>query len=321
MMQIFNNKTLLKKYNESIQIIKFITKFYSLFFMPIFSLMAMDLHKCYSLEVLNDFINHHRNHYIKNINSIHLYSIEIEKVKIDVYIPELKNNACYKNLLVLPGWKFSRNKWFEETKLLEFINNFNYIAIAPEMNISIYESQYFQETKFKWHKKPGMLFIEEDLIPYFHKYNLFQNQKYNMGLGLSTGARGIVLIASRNPNLLFSIGALSGDYDQTITPKDNLIRLMYGEFSQYPERWNTIDNPIFNIKKNGWHSNIYIGHGLKDNIVSYKHSEHFYHFLKNGNSEKLIEYHLCNDCKHDFYYWNKELNPIFTFFEKTILKD
>lgn len=293
-----------------------IKKHILLFLLFSFSLKAIDWNKCYSIKNIEFFIKNHQ--YVSIINSISLYTLDIDKVKVDVYIPELNKQSCYKTLLVLPGWKFSRKKWFKETRLLKFIKKYQYIAIAPEMNISIYESQYFKETKLKWHKKPGMQFIEEDLLPYFKTYGLFNNNYYNMGLGLSTGARGIVLIASRNPDLFYAIAALAGDYDQTLNPKDNLIRLTYGEYHLFKNRWETIDNPIYNIQKNGWNTHIYIGHGLKDTIVSYKYSKHLYQFLKSNFNNKIIVLHLCNDCKHDFSYWDSELEAVFNFYENNI---
>ncbi len=140
-------------------------------------------------------------------------------------------------------------------------------------------------------------------------------------MGLSTGARGIVLIASRNINLFYGIAALSGDYDQTLTPQDKLIQSIYGEYNKYKERWQTIDNPIYNIKKNGWNTSIYLGHGLKDTIVNSQHTIHFYNFLNNHYKNVNIKLHLCNDCKHDFYYWNKELKEIFLFFDEIFKKN
>ena len=287
-----------------------------LFLFNIFSLYAFEKEKCYRVNDIQNFIDHHSQKTQKD--DLVLVQLTIDKVNIDIYIPKLDQKKCTKNLLVLPGWKFSKTRWFNETRLIEFIKKYQYIAIAPEMNITVYESQYFPETKLKWHKKPGMQFIENDFIPYFNKFNLFKEVYYNMGLGLSTGARGIILITSRNPKLFYSVAALSGDYDQTITPTDNLMRLTYGEYHQFKERWHTIDNPIHNFQQKGIHTHIYLGHGKKDNIVSYEHTLHLYNFLKNRNPSKTVLLNLCENCKHDFPYWDKELDAVFTFFEQTI---
>jgi len=287
-----------------------------LFLINIFSLYAYEKEKCYRIDDIQNFIEHHPKKTLKN--ELLLVELTINRVNIDVYIPKLDQKNCFKNLLVVPGWKFSKTRWFNETRLKEFIKKYQYIAIAPEMNITVYESQYFRETKFKWHEKPGMQFIEKDLIPYLNQFHFLKNDFYNMGLGLSTGARGIVLISSRNPRLFYAIAALSGDYDQTLTPNDNLMRLTYGEYHQFKERWHTFDNPIYNFKQSGINTHFYLGHGKKDNVVSYEHSLHLYNFLKSLNSSKTITLNLCEDCKHDFLYWDKELDSVFTFYETTI---
>ncbi len=293
-------------------------KFFILVLLIVNSIFALEPEKCYSLNTIDTFRNEHKNHFVSFSNFIELYTIEIDGVLVDIYIPKLVTISCYKLLIVLPGWKFSRKRWFNETELLKYITQSSIIAIAPEMHTTVYESMYFKESKIRWHKKPGMKFIEEDFLSYFKKYKLLQQDKYNFGLGLSTGARGVVLIASRNPRLFFAIAALSGDYDQTITPNDNLMKLTYGEYKDFKERWQTFDNPIYNIKQNGWLTHIYLGHGKLDNVVTVQHTSHFYEFLKNLNLNSKIKYHICDTCKHDFFYWNLELKPIFEFFHELI---
>lgn len=296
-------------------------KFYKLFILIIFlinNIYALDTEKCYESNLIQAFKNQHKNYFISMNRSFKIYTIKIDSIPVDIYIPELKSDHCYKLLLVLPGWKFSRKRWFNETELLKYLKQDSIIAIAPEMHTTVYESIYFKETKLRWHKKPGMIFIEEDLIPYFKQYHLLQENKYNFGLGLSTGARGVIMIASRNPALFFAIAALSGDFDQTITPNDNLMRLTYGEYKDFKDRWQTVDNPIYNIKQNGWQSHLYLGHGKEDTIVSIQHSNHFYEFLKNFNTKAKIKYNICDTCKHDFFYWNLELKSIFNFFNELI---
>ncbi len=266
----------------------------------IFPVYAIDLNKCYKIS--DEFI----------FDSVK--KMKIENVEIDIYYPEKKLN-CYKLLLVLPGWNFSKERWFKETELLKYKES-GYIMVAPEMKTTIYESQYFPETKLKWHKLPGMQFIKI-LIEEFQKQNFFKENKYNFILGLSTGGRGAVLISMNFTNIFFAVASLSGDFDQTFNPSDNLMKLVYGDYKIFGKRWEEIDNPVFFIKKNKdkWKSHIYLGHGENDNIVSYLHTKNFYEFLKTQGLEIQVKLNLVKQAKHDFHYWNSELATVFDFFE------
>lgn len=281
-----------------------------------FNSTIQGIEKCYNKEVIENLINSSIKFYQKN-KDYSLITFSIEQVPVDIYIPELSEKCCYKILLVLPGWNFSRKRWFSETDLLNYIKTYYYIAIAPETKTTIYESNYYPETKIKWHTKPGMEYFVNDFFPFFEKYKIFINSKYNFSLGLSTGGRGTVMIASKLPNKFFAIATLSGDFDQTITPEDNLMKLVYGPYSKFSERWKE-DNPLYLIKKNGWNSHIYIGHGKEDNIVPSLHSKHFYEFLSKEKFPIKIHYSIKEKYKHDFYYWNSELKNIFDFFESLI---
>lgn len=284
-----------------------------LFFLLINSLSAIE--KCYTTKTVDDFINSFSD-FFQEKNQYFFASLVINKVPTDIYIPKKLEQKCIKTLLVLPGWKFSRTRWFQETELLKYIIIHHYVAFAPETSVTIYESEYYPETQLKWHAKPGMKFFLEDFFPLFRKYQLFLDSKLNFALGLSTGGRGVVMIASHLPDLFISIATLSGDFDQTLTPKDNLMRLVYGPYEKFPHRWKE-DNPIYYIQKNGWKTNIYIGHGKEDPVVSYRHSEYLYNFLKQREGFLKIHFSLKEKAKHTFEYWNLELPSIFNFFAET----
>ncbi len=273
------------------------------------------MEKCYDRKTFDDFKNSFRKFFIEK-SEYDFATLIINKVPVDMYIPKKLNEECTKTLLVLPGWKFSRKRWFQETELIQYITNQSYVALAPETSVTIYESKYYPETKLKWHPKPGLKFFLEDFFPFFRTHQIFLDLKMNFALGLSTGGRGVVMIATQLPDLFISIATLSGDFDQTITPHDNLMKLVYGPYETFPYRWEE-DNPFYYIQKNGWKTNLYIGHGKEDPIVSFQHSLRLYEFLSQKNNSFKIVFSLREKQKHDFLYWNSELSSIFDFFEKT----
>lgn len=236
----------------------------------------------------------------------------VDSVYYDIYIPPNFQNKC---LLVFPGWNYSRKSWIKNTKLIHFSNQFGYALILPEMGKTLYESSYFPETYLKWHSIPGGVFIKKVFIPHIQKkHNLLTPKQFNALLGLSTGGRGVVLTALENPGLFSAAASLSGDYAQELYPKDNLITAIYGRYSEFPDRWHNIDNPMYRAQE--WKISLYLAHGLKDKVVPEIQSSTFYKKLKNlhKNNIKII-YNVVPHGKHNYQFWNGELKPIFSFFE------
>ena len=236
-------------------------------------------------------------------------------IPVDLYIPQSKKNNG--DILVLPGWKFSRTRWHKETELLAFAEKYGYRCVFPEMNTSCYESNWFPETRLKWSAMPGGKWIREILIPYMRKnHGIFNEGAYNCLLGLSTGGRGVALVSLQNPGLFKAGAALSGDFNQTAMPNDNLMTALYGKISDFRERWRTTDNPFEAAKEGKWKMPVYIGHGEKDTVVPFSQSANFYKLLAEKYPNIKTVFHA-SASGHDFAYWNSELPAVFDFFEDT----
>lgn len=234
-------------------------------------------------------------------------------VLVDLYL--LASKKINGDILVLPGWKFSRTRWYRETALLDFAGKYGYRCVFPEMNISCYESNWFPETRLKWSAMPGGKWIQDILIPYMRKnYGIFSESGYNCLLGLSTGGRGVALVSLQNPGVFKAGAALSGDFNQTVMPNDNLMTALYGNISGFSERWRTVDNPFEAAKEGKWKMPIYIGHGEKDNVVPFSQSAGFYKLLSQKYPAIKTVFHA-SVSGHDFTYWNSELPAVFNFFE------
>ena len=240
-------------------------------------------------------------------------SVSTAVIPVDLYIPP--SEKINGDILVLPGWKFSRTRWHKETALLAFAGKYGYRCVFPEMNTSCYESSWFPETRLKWSAMPGGKWIQDILIPYMRKnHGIFAENSYNCLLGLSTGGRGVALVSLQNPGVFKAGAALSGDFDQTAMPNDNLMTALYGNISNFRERWRTTDNPFEAAKEGKWKMPIYIGHGKKDTIIPFSQSVGFYKLLAEKYPGIKTVFHA-SASGHDFAYWNSELPPVFDFFE------
>lgn len=118
------------------------------------------------------------------------------------------------------------------------------------MLTTLYESAYYPETQMKWNPIPGGEFIKNHFIPEIQKrHNLLLPNQNNTLLGLSTGGRGVALIALENPGLFVAGASLSGDFSQENTPDERLMTAVYGSFYQEPLRWKGRDNPMARVSE------------------------------------------------------------------------
>lgn len=242
-------------------------------------------------------------------------NLKIDDIPYDIYIPKTYQK---KALLVLPGWNYPRNSWIENSQLVEYADKYGYALILPEMLKTLYESSYYPETEMKWYKIPGGEFIKTRFIPGIQKkHNLLLPGENNTLLGLSTGGRGVALIALENPGLFVAGASLSGDFSQENTPDDRLMTAVYGDFKNFPARWQGRDNPMARAAE--WKMPLYLAHGIADDIVPEAQSRLFYQALIGYHGNKIIiEYHPIKNAGHDYKFWGGQLPEVFKFLEKAI---
>ncbi len=220
--------------------------------------------------------------------------------------------SSIKTLLVLPGWNFPRTSWVENTKLVDYAEQYGYILILPEMGKTLYESQYYPETTMKWNPIPGGQFIKFFIEQVQQRHNLLQAGQYNTLLGLSTGGRGVALIALENPNLFVAGASLSGDFSQENTPSDRLMTAVYGAYKSFSHRWKGKDNPQARVAE--WKMPLYLAHGTNDNIVPESQSSLFYKALKQYHQNNVVvEYNPVKGAGHDYNFWGGQLENVFKF--------
>ncbi len=239
-------------------------------------------------------------------------NLRVEGVAYDIYLPPRYRG---RNLLVLPGWKFPKEDWIRKSPLLSYAERHGYLLILPEMHTTLYASRYYPETKLKWNPVPGGEFLRKHLFPALQKrHSLLLPGEKNYLLGLSTGGRGVALIALEHPGLFRAGAALSGDFAQEKMPHDRLMTLLYGPFEKFPERWTGRDNPRRRAKE--WSMPLYLAHGKADRVVPGEQSRLFYEALIRENKGELpVFYRAVEGAGHDYDFWGGELPGVFHFFE------
>lgn len=240
-------------------------------------------------------------------------TLTIDGQKCDIAIPP-DSIKVQGNLILLPGWNFPKEDWCLKSSICKKALNQGYRLIMPEMGKSTYQSQNYPETRKDWLQYPTRKWFTGSLIPYLQKeYQILMENENNFLVGLSTGARGVLLLTLDLPSLFRGAAALSGDYDQTLIPHDGVMNGFYGPFKQFPDRWKYHDNVIYLMKF--YQTPLYIGHGKLDKIIPYQQSEILFQHIKKIAPDLNVIYHLDEKAKHDYTYWDSEVNAILAFFK------
>ncbi len=242
-------------------------------------------------------------------------TIKIGAHEIDI-APADKGCQYKGNIVILQGYNYPKHDWCEKApELCRKARSEGYCLIMPEMGRSLYADSFYEQTANVFRKYPLRTWLTDTVFLQLQKqYNLLLPEQNNYMLGLSTGAHGAVLIALDQPELFSAVAALSGDYDQSKIPEDKLTELYYGSYSTQKERWETIDNPTSRIKE--WKTPIYLGHGIKDEVVPAAQTKLFYEALSKIFDPDKIKINLPENMGHDYNYWGSETDAILDFFEK-----
>lgn len=240
------------------------------------------------------------------------YTFTSHSIEVIIKYP---STADFKGTIIaLPGWNFPNSQWCDSTDLCKKALDQGYALILPEMGKSIYCDSVFPETRKDWLKYPTRSWITQMMIPTLQMdFKLLLEDQNNFVMGLSTGARGAVLLALDLPNIFSACGALSGDFDQTRYTKDNLYNGYYGSYAKFTDRWTNEDNAITSISQ--LTVPVYLGHGKNDQIVPIAYSIQLFDALQSSGNDKSVL--MVNpNAGHTYSFWNSEVDAVLEFFNE-----
>jgi hypothetical protein len=217
------------------------------------------------------------------------------------------------NLLVLPGYGFSDIEWCTKTSLCEKAIKLGFNLIFIEVKKTVYLKENLPQTSELLKKYPTRTWIIDSVYKPLLRTGVISSKQKNYVLGLSTGARGAAILLLENP-LLFSAGAcLSGDFDPTIQKNDNLMINALGSYEKYPLLWKGDNNIVNRVKE--FQKPLFIAHGKKDPIVPVKHSLLLVERITKENPNLIVKYDFPENAKHDYKFWNSEVDNVLIFFQ------
>jgi pimeloyl-ACP methyl ester carboxylesterase len=240
-----------------------------------------------------------------------LHTIQIQGKTVYYFIP---SHYKGRTILFLHGWGLSPlHFWKDHQALWNYLEASGTAFLIPDMGKSVYAEKYFPETRADYRQAVTRACLRDTILPEIQRrLNLWHSDQINILFGISTGARGAALLAPEiqpQPNFVILV---SGDYDQTQNPQDWLMINTYGPYSQFKERWETIDNPSRNVSS--WNFPTLILHGTNDQVVPYQQSERFFHRLKEANPDTPI-FFFSDSGSHTEKAWRNDLPLIIRFLE------
>ena len=242
----------------------------------------------------------------------------IKRANNDLNVYLLANNNFFTRgtVILLHGWDLSPLSWCDQTSFCNELLSMGYHVIIPDMGKSVYASQYYPETVGTMAMYPQLPFVLDTLLPFLQdSIHILNNSHNNFLIGYSMGARGALAIAENTENIFSRLVLISGEYDQTLIPEDNILTMYFGSYQQFPERWEGKDNLLRNIDK--LNIPVLILHGQNDDVISAIQSDTLAKVLENKN--KFYIKTIYNNYGHDFDFVQKTIKDVNVFLNKDFL--
>ena len=209
-------------------------------------------------------------------------------------------NPIQQLLVLLPGWNYSVLDWENRTKVLDSALSMGFDVFLCDMGKSVYMDSIYPETRSDYRFYPTRTWLWDSVLNKHFNQVIFDEKRLHL-MGLSTGARGSVLLGMEHQNEVGGVIALSGDYVPSLDTTDALMINTMGRYYQFQQRWEEGMNSTYNL--DGMPDFLYIGHGLQDKVVSPVQSESLYEHTRVLTTTETLHYRPQNG-GHNYDFWN-----------------
>ena len=209
-------------------------------------------------------------------------------------------NSIQQLLVLLPGWNYSVLDWVNKTKVVDTALSMGFDLFLCDMGKSVYMDSIYPETRSDYRFYPTRTWFWDSVLNKQFDQAIFDEKRLYL-MGLSTGARGSVLLSMEHQNEVGGVIALSGDYVPSLDTMDALMINTMGRYHQFQSRWEEGMNSIFNL--DGMPDFLYIGHGLQDKVVLPIQSESLYEHTRVLTTNEKLHFKMQNG-EHNYEFWN-----------------
>ena len=269
-----------------------------------------------------------------------------KSIRVEIKVARFaKASTRQKMLLLLPGWNFSDTQWCTRTRVCDEATKRGYDVMLVEMGKSVYMDSLYPQMRADYRLHPTRTWLWDSVLKPLQKRTYFTDQgipedptKTVNGrvlyksmrlpipcfvMGLSTGARGALLLALEHPEAFVGCAGLSGDYNPLLMKNDNLMINCLGKYDDVPWRWRGTNN--IEMRVDFFKVPMYLAHGSDDRVVPMKQTESLllaierseackaraafpkvytavtHHYL----NEKIIQSEIVVGAGHDYIFWNQ----------------
>ena len=255
---------------------------------------------------------------------------EVDKVAyygiVQIYFPKnYTADPAFRTLIVLHGYRQKPGDWETGTPIAEYADRYGLVLVCPAMTTTLYESKYYPETVNKWAPIPGGEYVSKVLMGFLQKnFNLARERERTGIFGISTGARGALLLAAQYQKIFGAAAGLSGDYDSVSIKNDRLLISVYGPYDGNQDRWENEVN-VLKLAENLKKTPVFLGHGTRDTIVPPPQTKMLAERLKElavekGGYELMVDQEKSSGSGHDWTYWGSLIPDVLMFFDQKLKK-
>jgi hypothetical protein len=281
-------------------------------------------------------------------DTVYFVPYRSKSIRVEIEVSKAVGaNVPRKMLLLLPGWNYADTQWCTRTSVCSTALSLGYDVMMVEMGKSVYMDSLYPEMRVEYREHPTRVWLWNEVLRPLQVRGYFTDKgvpedpvSISTGelmykslrlpiptfvMGLSTGARGALLLAIEHPEAFRGCAGLSGDYNPVLMKSDNLMINCLGKYEQVPWRWRGSNN--IQLRINELRVPCYLAHGEADKVVPVQQSQQLFDADEDvrrsaGSSFKrsTMKLVLVNNGSHNYAFWGEQGLRALDFFEEIELK-
>jgi len=273
-----------------------------------------------------------------------------KSIRVEIRVARLADASTRrKMLLLLPGWNYADTQWYTRSRVCDEARNRGYDVMLVEMGKSVYMDSLYPQMRADYRLHPTRTWlwdsvlkplqkrryfsdrgIPEDSVGTFHGHVFYRSFKLPIPtfvMGLSTGARGALLLALEHPEAFRGCAGLSGDYNPLLMKNDNLMINCLGKSDEVPWRWCGTNN--IERRVNAFRVPLFLAHGTADQVVPWQQTESLFKamessvnfqkrastFHKNHADVGFVRTLFLKGAGHNYSFWNEAGLKVLDYFD------
>jgi pimeloyl-ACP methyl ester carboxylesterase len=269
-----------------------------------------------------------------------------KSIRVEIKVGRFANASTRrKMLLLLPGWNFADTQWCTRTRVCDEASKRGYDVMLVEMGKSVYMDSLYPQMRADYRLHPTRTWLWNSVLKPLQKRSYFTDRGIpedpiktvdghvsylsmmlpipSYVMGLSTGARGALLLALEHPEAFVGCAGLSGDYNPLLMKNDNLMINCLGKYDEVPWRWRGTNN--IEMRVDALRVPMYLAHGGNDGVVPKNQTESLLLAIERSEAckaraavptvysavdhyyldSKIVQSEIVVGAGHDYIFWNQ----------------